>query len=1122
MTPQGASAPTRLVGRARLLDQLATAIDSTAGAVPILLRGDAGIGKTRLLDELSHRVRSRGGLVLAGRTWAHGDAPPRWPWVQALRAVPEAPRSADLHELAGCPADADRFALFDAVAARLAEVASTAPLLVVIDDLHDADRDTVLLLQFLAHELEHLPAAVVAAYRVDGAVRGEASAIEEVERRATVIDVPALTVADVAELVGDADAAEIHRRTAGNPLFVHHLHQRLARGAAAEPVPGDVREAVRSRLVPVGDAIRDLVVAVELLGPAASPERIAAVLRTDVDAVRRAVGAARAARLLSEEDVLAVAHPIVGEVLVDALEAPERTSWHLAVAEAIGDDPDHSGERSEHLLAAGPAHEAAALDACRAAAVLAARCRAHDQEALHLGRVLSLRERGVPSGHRIDDREACELHLAIGRARWRAGFRDAADVAFAAATERAVSVGCPTLLAESALGGGFESPTTGDHRRERAGRLRRALDAQPEDDPTFRAPLLAHLVAFDDHLATETALALAEEALDLARGSEDPSALGYALVARQLVDLGPTTLPSRVAVNREVITLGERAGDPGLTLQGCFHLIGALLESGDLAALDVALVDHARLVDQAGEPAYERHVSWFEAMRLILAGRGDDAEVVAERGLAQALAAADPDALLVYGGQLAVIRWLQGRVGEMEPLWVDLRREDPHEPLWSATLAWLWATTGQHDAARGAIDAVADAVIPPDRHWLLTTTALAEAVAIVGDRDLAEDLRSRLLPYAGRAVPIAAGISWWGPVSRSLGALAASLGLDEEAERHLRDAIALAARMGARPWVAHAQLDLAELLSRRPGTETEVARLGAEAAGAIAQLGPVQLADRARRLAGAVAVPSSSVDASRRATPSSGRPAVSVLGTFEVHTAGGDVARWSSRKARELLKVLVARRGAHVPREHLMELLWPGEDPSRLGNRLSVAISTVRRAFAVPKEATGLDPVVADAETVRLVLDLVDVDVERFLGEARTALLRHGRVADLTDATTVEGLRVASRSYGGDAFADEPYTPWAEALRAEARTAAVLVARALAARAEASGDALTAVGAHRRVLEVDRYDETAHLGLIRLFTDLDAHGQARSARAELEAVRRELEGDDAEEAGRRDHLRSAN
>src|SRR5829696_4104308 len=71
--------------------------------------------------------------------------------------------------------------------------------------------------------------------------------------------------------------------------------------------------------------------------------------------------------------------------------------------------------------------------------------------------------------------------------------------------------------------------------------------------------------------------------------------------------------------------------------------------------------------------------------------------------------------------------------------------------------------------------------------------------------------------------------------------------------------------------------------------------------------------------------------------------AIQSLGRFRVFRAGRPVppGEWQSKKARDVLKILIARRGRATPREYLMEALWPDEDPRRVGNRLSVALSTL-------------------------------------------------------------------------------------------------------------------------------------------------------------------------------------
>ena len=71
---------------------------------------------------------------------------------------------------------------------------------------------------------------------------------------------------------------------------------------------------------------------------------------------------------------------------------------------------------------------------------------------------------------------------------------------------------------------------------------------------------------------------------------------------------------------------------------------------------------------------------------------------------------------------------------------------------------------------------------------------------------------------------------------------------------------------------------------------------------------------------------------------------ISTLGLFALARGGSRVDRreWQSKKARDLLKLLITRRGRPALRDWLMEALWRGQDPGLLSNRLSVALSTLR------------------------------------------------------------------------------------------------------------------------------------------------------------------------------------
>jgi ATP/maltotriose-dependent transcriptional regulator MalT/DNA-binding SARP family transcriptional activator len=220
--------------------------------------------------------------------------------------------------------------------------------------------------------------------------------------------------------------------------------------------------------------------------------------------------------------------------------------------------------------------------------------------------------------------------------------------------------------------------------------------------------------------------------------------------------------------------------------------------------------------------------------------------------------------------------------------------------------------------------------------------------------------------------------------------------------------------------------------------------------------------------------------------------AVEALGRFRVLREGVPVPRsaWRSRKARDLLKMLVARRGRPVSRDALIEALWPEEDPALCANRLSVALSTLRGVLDSERRFDADHFVVSIAGAVSLDLDHVAVDLEAFLEEAAAGLALHdeGR-ADEAHAR----LSAAEAAYAGDLLEEDLYEDWAVAAREQARDMYVRVARRLAADAQAAGDHGGAVRFLLRVLERDAYDEEAHLALVLALVDAGRHGEARRA-----------------------------
>ncbi len=219
--------------------------------------------------------------------------------------------------------------------------------------------------------------------------------------------------------------------------------------------------------------------------------------------------------------------------------------------------------------------------------------------------------------------------------------------------------------------------------------------------------------------------------------------------------------------------------------------------------------------------------------------------------------------------------------------------------------------------------------------------------------------------------------------------------------------------------------------------------------------------------------------------------AISTLGGFRVARSGVpvEVSDWGSRKARDVVKLLVARRGAPVVREEVTDLLWPDET-DRSARRLSVLLSTIRGVLDPGKAWPADHFVAADHDAIWLVREHAEIDVEQFLNEAAEGkrLLAAGH-----RVKGAEVLAQAAARYLGDFCADDPYADWAAGPRELARHTFVETARLLGELAEEDGDHGEAIRHHLRILDVDPYDEAAHLAMIRCLRLQLRHGEARRA-----------------------------
>ncbi len=227
----------------------------------------------------------------------------------------------------------------------------------------------------------------------------------------------------------------------------------------------------------------------------------------------------------------------------------------------------------------------------------------------------------------------------------------------------------------------------------------------------------------------------------------------------------------------------------------------------------------------------------------------------------------------------------------------------------------------------------------------------------------------------------------------------------------------------------------------------------------------------------------SSTTTSRRCAPSCSVRSQSPATATSCRTPRGSRARHATCSR-------CCSRGAGRPlaREQAMDRLWPDDHDPKLANRLSVAVATVRSVLDPDKRFDAEYFVKADGDSLRVDIDHVELDVDRFLVAADAALAEHRR-GDGEAATGM--LATAEAMYIGDVLEDDPYVDWHVSLREEARAAYLAVAAALADRRIAGDDHDAAIRLLLRLLEREPYDETSHLRLVGLLSRAGRHGEAR-------------------------------
>ncbi|HTE86925.1 MAG TPA: AAA family ATPase [Dehalococcoidia bacterium] len=843
----------------------------------VLLAGDAGIGKTRLAEEVAAEARQRGAEVLWGRCWENEGAPPFWPWVEILRGlvrnrpplvlraelasgagliaelVPELRESAsdglDLPTTPLMTPEEARFQLFDAITTFLTNVARSQPLLLLLDDLHWADKPSLLLLEFLQQHLGDARLLVFGTYRnVDIGPGHPLAEVLPALRRGRGFELVVLKGLEE-DAVGDMVASFLEQpmterawilarvlqeETEGNPFFVQEELRYLVENErivqregiwtsdvtsiAELGLPEAVREVIGRRLSRLSETASRLLPQAAVIGREFEVATLSSLDRVKEAAFDAALDEAELARIIEQVPAHAgryrFSHALFQETLYAGIPSARRSRLHWQVGEALErryaryPEP-HLSELAYHFVQGWRGREAEkAIDFARRAGEQALVTYAYEDAVRHLETALRLLDSQVAP----DTPQRCDLLLKLAEALMRSGgtLRVAEEVAPQAAdlaealgdSERALQA-CRAGLQALRRYASSSAPLMYGRWLERA---------RPHAKPGSAGRLwldilLAFPQASEGHGAEIWDARL--DNLERARALGDPNLLCLAATCA-LTPAPPRRWPDQVRLAREFANARWEGVNADERSAFDTYCAAKLLDGGDRQAWTRLHGEMRRRGERLHDPYILFWGFFREHGQLLMDGHLLEALAVQKRMLNETRSAGMQAFGLTNatgpGGRnlLYLGRAAEGGALVEELSGVAGRPPDPHTDL--AVLCQA------HLNRREAVNAALDWLLTPEgaiaERGIVTIVQYLEAAVLVGHLQAAAVLAETLAPAADAATCRVT----YTCAARHLGSAAALLGDRGPALAHFRRALEVSTRIGHRPEIALARLLIAELL----------------------------------------------------------------------------------------------------------------------------------------------------------------------------------------------------------------------------------------------------------------------------------------------------------------------
>ncbi len=444
----------------------------------IMVTGEGGIGKTLLCERLAAYVSMRGGNTLRG--YCQESAIPYLALIEVMRSYVVSNSTTDLKKILGSTAAdvarivpelknklkirlrssgdprEERYRLMQAVSGFLTNISQSKPLLVIIEDLHVADRGSLEMLTHVARTIEKASLLIVGTYRDAELARNQSltEMLAEIQRipnyrllklhRLSADEVSLMLSASTGEATPDDLVATVYERTEGNPLFVNEvLHYFADNRLSKKPdegirgglkvtgqmvktmgVPEGLHGVISKRLSRLSSSCNRILSIGSVIGREFHLETLKRLAQIPDSELFFGLKEAKKAMILEEHlkvgtDVsYRFSHDFYRKTIYEEMVAPERNSIHKQVAQFLeelytANLEEHAVELTEHFShSSNPFDLSKAVTYGEMAAKQAQQVYAHSEAIRLLEQAMEVQEALDPA----DQAKRCDLLLALGDA----------------------------------------------------------------------------------------------------------------------------------------------------------------------------------------------------------------------------------------------------------------------------------------------------------------------------------------------------------------------------------------------------------------------------------------------------------------------------------------------------------------------------------------------------------------------------------------------------------------------------------------------------------------------------------------------------------------------------------